>query len=103
MGCRQIGRIGVVESESGTRHLISENLVDYVSVRDHLGEGSMCARNIRHTRYTVTTNLDPHMVRMMRQSLEDSSSSSRSEGVTASFIGGAKDVGVITITGNTVS
>ena len=103
MGCRQIGRIGVVGSELGTRHLISGNLTDDVSVWDHLGEGSMCARNIRHTRYTVTTNLDPHMVRMMRQSLEDSSSSSRSEGVTASFIGGAKDVGVITITGNTVS
>lgn len=47
----------VVESESGTKHLISENSSEGVDARDRLEEGSMCARNIRHLRYPVTTNL----------------------------------------------
>jgi hypothetical protein len=55
--CRQIGRIGVVDCESETRHLISESWTgDDVNARGRPGEGSIGAENIRWPLYRIETS-----------------------------------------------
>jgi hypothetical protein len=75
LGVRHVGRIGVVDDESGTRHLISGNWTDGVNVRNRPEEGSMGARDLRHPWFLVTNHPDSHMVQMMRQSWKSSSPS----------------------------